>query len=177
MGKRKKNEAEKLDQIVLDTINRYVKELKRTPTVREIKETMSFDSEYTIRTCLRHIEQKGIITLKISGRNLEIEMTDRIKEEKKRRHVEIRPQSVTVKKTQMHIKQTKKGDIIKDIDQEKDGWNYIEKINKYRVIQVYPNHVLCRDEKTGEKRCFCFGDLIMKGMEKQEDKLEAMRKA
>ena len=70
----------------------------------------------------------------------------------------------------------KVGEIINEKETEKDGWEFIEKIRKYRVMKVFPYIVLCVDCKTGIKRCFSLGDMIIRGMAEQAPELEALKK-
>lgn len=46
----------------------------------------------------------------------------------------------------------------------------------YEVVGVYPYCVVARDIKTGIKRGFPYGTLVMMGLEKQRPELEALRR-
>lgn len=62
------------------------------------------------------------------------------------------------------------GDIIETKVTERIGLReYVRGTRKYRVLRRYQHHVLCEDTKTGQKRSFCYGDLIVMGLETQEE--------
>lgn len=42
-----------------------------------------------------------------------------------------------------------------------EPWVHIRVIRLYEVKAVYRHHVLMEDITTGQRRCFCYGDLIM----------------
>lgn len=71
----------------------------------------------------------------------------------------------------MKIKNVKPGDILKlkpkQARAEKGDKNlYFD--NRWEVVKVYRNFVLTHSVKVPEiRRCFCYGDLIMLGVEKQ----------
>lgn len=85
------------------------------------------------------------------------------------------PAVIRAKKNQ--ITHVKVGDIIKEKTRERDReWIYVERTLTYRVIAIYPYHVLAAEVETGILRSFCLGDLIMLGLERQSDELEALRR-
>lgn len=47
---------------------------------------------------------------------------------------------------------------------------------RYKIKKVFPRCVIAVD-KQGNRRGFSYGDLIIRGMEVQEPKIEALRKA
>ena len=71
----------------------------------------------------------------------------------------------------MKIKNVKPGDILKlkpkQIKAEKGDKNiYFD--DRWEVVKVYRNFVLTHSVKVPEiRRCFCYGDLIILGVEKQ----------
>lgn len=67
------------------------------------------------------------------------------------------------------VRHVKPGDIIRIEDEEKRG-----KLEKYKVVKVYPYMVLALRGRI--RRCFCYGDLLRMGMERQEPVKEALRK-
>lgn len=73
------------------------------------------------------------------------------------------------------IRRVKPGDLIqerKPYVREPEG---VVELCTCRVLKIYPHHVLTEDAMTGFLRCFSYGDLIVKGLERQEAYLEAMR--
>lgn len=72
------------------------------------------------------------------------------------------------------IKHVQIAQIIK-VDDTVEHSNKERIVRKYRVIAIYPFHVLCVD-KIGIKRCFSYGHLIQLGYEKQKPDIEAIRK-
>ncbi|MCM1190652.1 MAG: hypothetical protein NC541_15335 [bacterium] len=74
------------------------------------------------------------------------------------------------------IKETKPGDVIRERTAVRGVGAYEEERHSYRVVEVYPHHVLTADTVTGLRRCICYGDLIVAGLERQSPVLEAMRK-
>lgn len=73
------------------------------------------------------------------------------------------------------IKSVEPGDLIrerKSYQRETDG--AVESCT-YRVLEIYPCHVLTEDTVTGFLRCISYGDLIVMGLEKQEPRLEALK--
>lgn len=76
------------------------------------------------------------------------------------------------------ISSVKLGDVIweKRDERRKKDLFAVERIEGYRVIAINPYHVLTVGMASGLKRCFCYGDLIIMGLERQSPELEAMRK-
>lgn len=71
----------------------------------------------------------------------------------------------------MKIKNVKPGDVIR-IDpkqaKEEKGDKYIFFDSRWKVVKVYRNFVLTHSVKVPAiRRCFCYGDLIILGIEKQ----------
>ncbi len=56
-----------------------------------------------------------------------------------------------------------------------EPWVHTRLIRNYEVKEIYPHHVLAEDTATGQRRCFCYGDLILMGLERQEPCLERLR--
>ena len=56
-----------------------------------------------------------------------------------------------------------------------EPWVHTRLIRNYEVKEIYPHHVLTEDTATGQRRCFCYGDLILMGLERQEPGLERLR--
>lgn len=52
---------------------------------------------------------------------------------------------------------------------------YSEMETSYKVKEIYPHIVLCEQERTGTRRCFCIGDLVVLGLVKQDQEIEAKR--
>ena len=66
----------------------------------------------------------------------------------------------------------KVGTIIRQYSRDKITKEEI--VRKYKVIKSYPHMVLCEDAR-GFKRCFSYGDLIVKKMVKQSPELELLK--
>lgn len=99
-----------------------------------------------------------------------------LNEESVKRIEPIREKKFVTKFPQM-ITHVKVGDIIKEEEKkEMEPGTYQRRAVVYKVRKVYPFHVLTVDIKTGNKRCFNIGDLIMRGLEVQEPVLEALRR-
>ena len=71
------------------------------------------------------------------------------------------------------VKRVKPGDKIKA--QERYGRDEEAKHYTYTVIRVYPFMVVA-ERKNHIKRCFSHGDLVVAGLERQSDSIEAKRK-
>ena len=56
-----------------------------------------------------------------------------------------------------------------------DRYRKIEIVTDYRVKKIYPHVVLCVEDRTGTRRCFCIGDLVVLGLMKQDPEIEAKR--
>lgn len=70
------------------------------------------------------------------------------------------------------------GDLIHAVEKIcEEAWVHTERTRTYEVKKIYPHHVLTEDAETGQRRCFCYGDLILMGLEWQEPKLEQLRSA
>lgn len=52
---------------------------------------------------------------------------------------------------------------------------FVEREKTYRVMEIYPYHVLTVENGTGILRSFSYGDLIVMGLEYQTPELEARR--
>lgn len=76
---------------------------------------------------------------------------------------------------QTRIRKVKPGDCIREKEYIRDGVSYQEREKVYRVIKVYPHHVLAADTRTGCLRGICYGDLICQGLEEQPLALEVLR--
>lgn len=77
---------------------------------------------------------------------------------------------------QNNIRNIKPGDCIREKVSVREMGSYHEEIHHYRVLAVYPYHVLAVDAVTGARRSICYGDLIIAGLEEQSPSLEALRK-
>lgn len=73
------------------------------------------------------------------------------------------------------IQNVHKGDIIKAMEHDGDvGRGTIPR--EYEVVEVYKRTVLTRDRKTGFRRCFSYGDLLTMKIERQDPKVESIKK-
>lgn len=51
-----------------------------------------------------------------------------------------------------------------------------DKTRTFEIVAIYPYHVIGKDVRTGLRRAISYGELIIQKREKQEMKLEALRK-
>ena len=51
-----------------------------------------------------------------------------------------------------------------------EPWVHTRLIRNYEVKEIYPHHVLTEDTATGQRRCFCYGDLILRSEERRVGK-------
>ncbi len=56
-----------------------------------------------------------------------------------------------------------------------EPWVHTRLIRNYEVKKIYSHHVLTEDTATGQRRCFCYGDLVMMGLERQESWVEQVK--
>ncbi len=56
-----------------------------------------------------------------------------------------------------------------------EPWVHTRLIRNYEVKKIYSHHVLTEDTVTGQRRCFCYGDLVMMGLERQESWVEQVK--
>lgn len=73
------------------------------------------------------------------------------------------------------IRRVTPGDLIREKKPYVRAIDGIVEMSTYRVLKIYPYHVLTEDIVTGFLRCFSYGDLIAMGLEEQEPHLEALR--
>lgn len=91
--------------------------------------------------------------------------------------IKLRQQAAVICGKRNQITHVKVGDIIEEKRRERDReWIYVERTLTYRVIAIYPYHVLGEEVETGLLRSFCLGDLIILGLERQSDELEVLRR-
>lgn len=197
MGRLTKQEAEQKTQEVFDTIKDYIERYGRAPTTREIKELCGFGSIHSVDSQLSKLEAMGYLTrIPNKKRNIIlVPLQDReqareeyakkrdieweippIKESGKKLHRSIYPAAAVPTGPVNRITHVQIGDIITEKREEKEkGWMFSPKERKYRVIAVYPHHVSTVESDTGFMRSFCYGDLIVMGLEYQTPELEARR--
>lgn len=77
---------------------------------------------------------------------------------------------VTIRDDAPIVRCVKVGDIIPIKEENEDGKG---ETASYVVTKVYPHHVLA--VRGPRRRSICYGDLVIMGLEKQSDILEAMK--
>lgn len=197
MGRLTKQEAEQKTQEVFDTIKSYIERYGRAPTTREIKQLCGFGSIHSVNNQLPKLEVMGYLKrVPNKKRNLILippQERAQAREEYakasekdlgwrieippgKTPHRCLYPAAALIRPPQNIITHVKPGDIIREEREDHDkGWRLTTKTKTYRVCRVYPHHVSTVDTATGFMRSFCYGDLIVMGLEQQSPELEARR--
>lgn len=166
-----RNDNEALLMRLFETIEEFIQRMKRSPLAEELSVMYNLDKSKTY-LLLRTMEARGMININRRKRPAVITIAP-----KKKKKKEIKPMAAGFKEKEMLITRVKVGDkiTIKRPNADKD-FDDMEKERTFEIIAVYPYCVLGKDLKTGLKRSISYGELVIRGLEKQEDKLEAMRK-
>lgn len=192
MGRLTLQERDKKLMEVYDTAKAYIERYRRSPTRGELSVRCGLGSNNSVKGYLIRLaalvyirltpgKRRNIVLVPPEGRDAAREewaAQETAKEQTpppKRPRKCLYPAAVFIRPPQNVITSVKPGDIIQEEREDHDkGWR-LTKAKTYRVCRVYPHHVSTVDTATGFMRSFCYGDLIVMGLEQQSPELEARR--
>lgn len=196
MGRLTLQERDKKLMEVYDTAKAYIERYSRSPTRGELSVRCGLGSNNSVKGYLIRLaalgyirltpgKRRNIVLVPPEGRDAarkEWAAQEAAKEQQepppKRPLKCLYPAAVFIRPPQNTITRVKPGDIIRVEDKEREGndngWSLATKARTYRVCRVYPHHVSAVDA-AGFMRSFCYGDLMVMGLEQQSPELEAKR--
>ncbi len=162
---------------VFKLLEKYMLSTGRAPTTYELMRICN-TTQQTARNYLKRLSEMGYVRIE-KGRMRGITIVppeERKQMEEEKRHRSVYPAAVVQKEKKQLITHVKVGDTIKETRKEKEKeWMFVEREKEYRVMEVYPYHVLTVENGTSVLRSFSYGDLIVMGLEYQAPELEARR--
>lgn len=166
-----RDENEALLMRLYETIEDFTQRMKRSPLAEELAVMHDIDKA-KVYTLLRNLEARGMIEVNRKKRPAQIVLA-----KKKPVKKAIKEPATVFKGKQQLVTSVKIGDLIEIMNPLHDkDFNDKEPKRVFEIIGIYPYCVLGRDVQTGMKRSIGYGDLIKRGLERQDNKLEAMRR-